>query len=80
MLSRAVDSFRALSDSERGQIREDRIAIVKARAGETLAALLEQDRSRWPAGEAAVANATLPETPLSAGQSIKITRPVAHAG
>ena len=55
------------------------MTIVKAREGETLAALLGRHGSRWSADEATVANAILSDALLGAGQSIKITRPLALA-
>ncbi len=76
LLRGSANSFRALSLSERGRIREDRLAIAEARAGETLAALVEREGSRWSAGEAAVANATVTDEHLAAGRPIKLTRPV----
>ena len=75
-LRRAADSFRTLSSAERARIREDRLAVAEARPDETLATLLEREGSRWPADEAAVANAIFGDSRLGAGQPVKITRPV----
>jgi predicted Zn-dependent protease len=52
-----VNSFGALTSAERGTIRETRIRLVRARAGETLSTLLARAGSVWSPDYAAVANA-----------------------
>src|SRR6184192_1217287 len=51
-----VESFRPLTASERAGIRETRVRIVAARAGEGLADVLARARSTWTVETAAVAN------------------------
>ena len=51
-----VESFRPLTASERAGIRETRVRIVAARAGEGLADVLARTRSTWTVETAAVAN------------------------
>jgi len=74
-LRSSADSFRALSPADRERIREQRLDVVQALGEETLTALLDRNGSLWPAEEAAVANAILPDSRLESGQWIKITRP-----
>jgi predicted Zn-dependent protease len=74
-LRTSADSLRPLRAADRQRIREDRLAVVAARSGETIGALLERSGSRWSAEEAAVANAILTGSRLEGGRWIKITRP-----
>jgi predicted Zn-dependent protease len=66
-------SFRPLTAAERAGIKEQRIRIVTARAGETLDALARRTGSVWSKEEVAVANGLAAGTSLAAGQLIKIT-------
>jgi predicted Zn-dependent protease len=66
-------SFRPLTAAERAGIKEQRIRIVKARAGETLDALARRTSSAWRTEEIAVANGLAVGTPLAEGQLIKVT-------
>jgi len=65
-------SFRPLSASERGNIKENRIRLVKARAGETLEALASRTSSAWKKEEIAVANGLAPGAQLKEGQLLKV--------
>jgi predicted Zn-dependent protease len=65
-------SFRPLSASERANITEKRVRLVKARAGETLEALGTRTNSAWKKEEIAVANALQAGTPLQEGQLLKV--------
>lgn len=68
-----AQSFRPLSPEERSAIREKKIRLVKARAGENLAALLARSPSAWKANQVAVANGLTGTETLREGQVIKIT-------
>ena len=65
-------SFRPLRGDERGSIEETRLRIREARAGETLADLVQRTGATWSAEEAAVANGIDSSTGLQQGQRIKI--------
>jgi len=67
-----VQSFRPLSAEERSGIREKRLRLVKAQAGETLEALTARSQSAWKAGQVAVANDLQTSDVLKEGQLIKI--------
>ncbi len=72
---RAVpDGFRALSPAERESVRENRLRLVSARAGESLESLGARTGNAWSAAETAVANA-LPEGILESGRVLKIAVP-----
>ena len=65
-------SFRPLSDSERANIKETRLRLAKARAGETIEALRMRTNSAWSGQEIAVANALTVGTPLKEGALLKV--------
>ena len=65
-------SFRPLTVSERANIKEKRIRLVKARAGETIEKLATRANSAWTKEEIAVANALAVGNPLKDGQVIKV--------
>jgi predicted Zn-dependent protease len=67
-----ASSFRPLTAAERAGIKETRIRLVKARAGETLDALASRTHSAWNKEEIAVANGLAVGTPLTEGQVIKV--------
>jgi predicted Zn-dependent protease len=71
-----IQSFRALRPEERAAIREVRLRLVEARAGETLAALAARSGTVWSAAMVAVANGLAPDARLAAGQLVKV--PVAE--
>lgn len=66
-------SFRPLTAAERASIKETRIRLVRARAGETIDALASRANSAWRKEEVAVANGLAVGTPLAEGQLIKVT-------
>ena len=65
-------SFRPLTVSERAAIRENRIRLVKARAGETIEALAVRTNSAWKKEQIAVANALAVGDLLKDGQLLKV--------
>ena len=65
-------SFRPLSDFERANIKETRIRLVKAHAGETVEALRLRTNSAWSEQEIAVANSLMVGTPLKDGALLKV--------
>ena len=75
-----VESFRPLSANERESIREKRLRLVKAKAGETVKALTARTGSAWKADQVAVANGLEESATLREGQLIKITIEEPYAG
>lgn len=67
-----AQSFRSLSPEERDAVREKRIRLVKARAGESLDALIARSNSSWKKDQVAVANALVGNEQLKEGQIIKV--------
>ncbi len=65
-------SFAALGSERRAGIRESRLRIRQALAGESLAELSRRTGNRWSLEETAVANGVPADARLSAGQSIKV--------
>jgi predicted Zn-dependent protease len=76
--ARVARSFRHLSDRERASIRDLRLRIVTARAGEPLTALSRRTGNTWTAEETAVANGLALGGRLSAGEPVKIVREVPY--
>ncbi len=68
----AAHSFRPLSASERANIKEKRIRLVKAQAGETIEALGSRSQSAWSKEEISVANNLAVGDQLKAGQLLKV--------
>ena len=65
-------SFRPLSASERAGIKEKRIRLVKAQAGETIEAMVARAHSAWKPDQVAVANGLVVTAPLREGQVLKV--------
>jgi len=65
-------SFRPLSASERSNIKEKRIRLVKAQAGETIEAVRVRTNSAWKQEEIAVVNALQVGAQLQEGQLLKV--------
>jgi predicted Zn-dependent protease len=65
-------SFRPLSASERAGIKEQRIRLVKAQAGESIEALATRTNSAWKKEQIAVVNNLPPGDQLKEGQVIKV--------
>jgi len=61
-----------LSPAEREGIRERRLRVVEARAGETLSALSARSLNVWSLDETSVANSLAREPRLEAGQLVKV--------
>jgi predicted Zn-dependent protease len=65
-------SFRPLSASERAGIKEKRIRLVKAQAGETIEAVAARAHSAWKPEQVAVANGLVLSALLREGQVLKV--------
>ncbi len=65
-------SFSALGTEQRAGIRESRLRVRQAYAGESLDELSRRTGNLWSLQETAVANGVSVDAPLSAGQSIKV--------
>ena len=65
-------SFRALTPRQRESIRETRLRIVPARAGESLPELSRRTGNHWNVQQTAVMNDLFADTPLEGGQLLKI--------
>ena len=72
LLQGVVQSFRPLSPDERNGIREKRLRLVKAHAGETVETLTARVHSAWKANQVMVANGLQGSETLQEGQLIKI--------
>jgi len=70
-----VRSFRPLSAEARQSIRESRLRIVPARAGETLPELSERTGNLWNVQETAVMNGLYANAILASGQRVKVALP-----
>lgn len=67
-----MQSFRPLGSAERAGIREVRLRLVEARAGETVSALAARAGTTWSAAMVAIANGLAPDARLAAGQLVKV--------
>ena len=70
--STVADSFRPMTDAERAGIRQTRLRLREARAGETLEQFAVRTSSTWSASEIAVANALPEDRPLDGGRILKV--------
>lgn len=68
----AAESFRSITGRERNSIRELRLRVVKARAGESLALLAKRTGNRWNIKETALANGLSTNVKLTGGEAVKI--------
>ena len=68
----AAASLHALDAAERAGITELRLRVVRARSGETLAALSQRTGNAWNVEETAIANALEEQALLDGGQRVKI--------
>lgn len=80
LLQGVVQSFRPLSPDERNGIREKRLRLVKAHAGETVETLTARVHSAWKANQVVVANGLQGSETLREGQLIKIAVEEPYAG
>jgi predicted Zn-dependent protease len=68
-----VESFRRLTAAERGGFREQRLRLVKARRGESIASLMARaGSSGWSPAMASVANGLTDGATLADGQVVKV--------
>ena len=67
-----VASFRAMTPADTLQLREARLRIVAARAGERPADIARRTGSLWSAKEIAVANGLAADARLAAGWPVKV--------
>lgn len=65
-------SFRSLGSGERSSIRELRLRVHQARAGESLSELSRRTGNGWSVEQTAVVNGLAPDTLLSSGQQVKV--------
>ncbi len=72
MARNAARSSRPLTPEERDSIRVQRIRIVEARKGETLAALGERTGNTWDTTRTAVLNGVATNVRLDDGEEMKI--------
>ena len=78
---RAVgDSFRPLRAGDRPRIVEARLRVVRARAGDDLAAIGARTKATWSVEELAVANGLEEDAKLSQGWPVKLPIAEAYAG
>ncbi|BCA53048.1 hypothetical protein W02_01880 [Nitrospira sp. KM1] len=75
-----VQSFRALTTDERAAIREKRLRLVQARAGERLSDLAARTHSSWNVKQMAVANELAEGDVLTEGRLIKIAAEEPYEG
>ena len=75
LFDQAVTSFRAMTPADTQQIRETRLRVATARAGERPADVARRTRSVWSGEELAVANGLAADVRLAAGQLIKVAVP-----
>jgi predicted Zn-dependent protease len=67
-----VNSFRPLTSAERSGVKEKRLRLVKAQAGESPEALAGRTHAAWKANELAVVNGLTPGKTFAEGQVVKI--------
>jgi len=75
-----VRSFRPLSPQLRNSVRENRLRIVEARAGEDLAAVSERSDNEWDLQTTAVINDVFANAKLDDGQLLKVAVSTAYLG
>jgi len=75
LFDQTVASFRAMTPADAAQIRETRLRVATARAGERLADVVRRTGSVWSGEELAVANGLAADVRLAAGQLIKVAVP-----
>jgi predicted Zn-dependent protease len=79
-LDATAASFRPLAPEQRARIRETRLRIAKAHAGETLAAVSRRSGSAWDADYAEIVNAVGAASPLPEGALLKVALREPYAG
>jgi len=73
-LVKTPHSFRRMTAADLAKVKVDRLRLYRARAGETMAALVERIGSDWKPEQAAIANGVEVDTELEAGQLIKLSK------
>jgi predicted Zn-dependent protease len=71
-MRKTAQSFRALSDEERSQIRVVKLEIVKAEQNETIAMLAERVKTPWSPQAIAMANRKPLTETLTTGERLKV--------
>jgi len=77
---RTLASFRALSPDDRAQITETRLALVPAKAGETLEQVSRRSDNSWSAAETALYNGLRGDEKLASGFLVKVAKERPYAG
>jgi predicted Zn-dependent protease len=75
LFDQVVSSFRAMSQADLQQIREVRLRLAAARAGERPADVARRTGSVWSGDQIAVANNLAADARLAAGQVLKVALP-----
>ena len=70
----AAKSFRQPTTEELSEVHENRLRLVRAEPGQTLAEIAKEPANRWSIAETAAANAMEAPTKLSGGEAIKVSR------
>ena len=70
----AVQSFRQPTTAELGEVRENRLRLVRAKAGQTVAEIAKEPGNRWSVPQTAAANAMDAKAKLSGDEAIKVSR------
>jgi predicted Zn-dependent protease len=65
-------SFRPITPAERRSIRETRLRVVEAAAGESLSALSRRTRNEWDIQQTAVMNGVFADASFAAGDLVKV--------
>jgi predicted Zn-dependent protease len=71
-LAAIAESFGPLSPAERASVREDRLRLVEAEAGEPLATFTRRSRTTWSAEMVAVANGLAAGTTQATSRTVKV--------
>ena len=72
-------TFHEPTAAERARVRETRLRIVRAREGESIAALVERSHSVWRDDMTAIVNGLERYAPLTGGQAVKVAVSEAYA-
>jgi len=65
-------NFRSLTAAERASLRETRLRLIPAQAGETPAAIAVRTDSPWSGAMIAAANGTALDARFAAGDQVKV--------
>jgi predicted Zn-dependent protease len=75
LFDQVVSSFRALTPADLAQIRDARLRLVTAKAGERPEDLARRTGSVWSGEQIAVVNDLASDARLAAGQELKVALP-----